>query len=92
MWQYFSFFGKLLPIFLNRKTFARFGPKNIKKGILCGNFLLFSEKIPNFYFFILKSIRHIWAKKHFVKNFHQPFGEKDFQKNLFNIFFLFSFF
>ncbi len=24
--------------------------------------------------------RHIWAKKHFVENFHQPVGEKAFQK------------
>jgi len=30
----------------------------------------------------LKIIRHIWAKKHFVENFHQSFGEKSFQKTI----------
>jgi hypothetical protein len=84
----FFFFRKIIANLYNRKAFARFGPKNIKKGILCGNFLLFPEKYRQFYFLIVKSIRHIWAKKHFVENFHQPFGEKAFQKKLLNIHFL----
>jgi hypothetical protein len=40
----------------------------------------FLKNIPNFYFKILKS--HVWAKKHFVEKFHQPFGEKSFQKKI----------
>ncbi len=48
----------------------------------------FLKNIPNFIFLFLKSIRHIWAKKHFVENFHQPFGEKLFKNKLLNIHFL----
>ncbi len=55
----FFFFRKIIANLFNRKTFARFGPENIKKGILCGNFLLLSEKYRQFYFQNLKSIRHI---------------------------------
>jgi len=46
----FFFFRKIIANIFYGKTFARFGPKNIKKGILCGNFLLFLKNIANFIF------------------------------------------
>jgi hypothetical protein len=64
MWQYSFFFGKLLPIFLIAKHLPDLDPKTLKREFYVGSFLLFSEKYRQFYFLILKIIRHIWAKKH----------------------------
>jgi hypothetical protein len=64
MWQYSSFFGKLLSIFLIAKHSPDLDPKTLKREFHVAIFSFFLKNIANFIFLILKIIRHIWAKKH----------------------------
>jgi len=78
----FFFFRKIIVNLFNCKTFARFGPKNIKKGILCGNFLLFFLKnIANFFFNFEKYSPHL-GQKTFCGEFSPTIWRKSFSKKI----------
>jgi hypothetical protein len=50
MWQYSSFFRKIMANIFKSQNIRQIWTQKHKKGILCGNFILFSEKYPQFLF------------------------------------------